>query len=197
VSVIEVGPMEMAFADPIRANVASILTHLGEDLGRDGLSDTPARVARALREMTEGYHQDPAAILATTFGVAYDEMVVVRDIEFWSLCEHHLLPFHGTATVGYLPGERVVGLSKIGRLVQCFARRLQVQERMTQEIAEAMNTHLEPAGVGVVLRASHSCMAMRGIRLGGEMVTSAMLGKFRDDGKVRSEFLNLGGQRGG
>lgn len=189
--------MEMAFADPIRANVASILTHLGEDLGRDGLSDTPARVARALREMTEGYHQDPAAILATTFGVAYDEMVVVRDIEFWSLCEHHLLPFHGTATVGYLPGERVVGLSKIGRLVQCFARRLQVQERMTQEIAEAMNTHLEPAGVGVVLRASHSCMAMRGIRLGGEMVTSAMLGKFRDDGKVRSEFLNLGGQRGG
>lgn len=185
-----------ALRDPIESHVIGLLDLLGEDVDRDGLRDTPARVARAWRELTEGYKQDPAAILDTTFEMGkYDQMVVVRDIEFWSLCEHHLLPFHGRACVGYLPDERVVGLSKLGRLVQCFARRLQVQERMTQEIADAVAKHLAPLGVGVVVQASHTCMAMRGIRLGADMLTSALLGKFRDDATMRAEFLTLAGLR--
>jgi GTP cyclohydrolase I len=181
--------------DRIPMLVATLLRELGEDPHRDGLVDTPDRVARAWREMTEGYRQDAAAILDATFDVGpYDQMVVVRDIEFWSLCEHHLLPFHGMATVGYLPGDRVVGLSKIGRLVNCFARRLQVQERLTQQIADAMNEHLKPKGVGVLINATHTCMAMRGVRLGADMVTSALLGRFRDDAVLRSEFLALAGR---
>lgn len=179
--------------DPAPYHIRALLIGLGEDPDRDGLKRTPQRVAAAYREMTAGYQLDPADILSTTFDVAYDEMVVVRGIEFWSLCEHHLMPFHGTATVGYLPRERVVGLSKIGRLVQCFARRLQVQERMTQQIADAMQEHLNPVGVGVVIHASHTCMAMRGVKLAGEMVTSSMLGAFREDGRARTEFLALGG----
>ncbi len=174
----------------------ALLFRLGEDPQRDGLRETPARVARAWRELTEGYAQDPQVILDATFDVGpYDQMVVVRDIEFWSLCEHHLLPFHGMACVGYLPSKRVVGLSKIGRLVQCFARRLQVQERMTQQVAEAMHSTLEPLGVGVIVRATHTCMAMRGVRLGGEMVTSALLGRFREDAILRAEFLTLANVR--
>lgn len=180
----------------IEATAELLLVQLGENVHREGLRHTPERVARAWRELTEGYDQDPAEILDTTFDVGpYDQMVVVRDIEFWSLCEHHLLPFHGTACVGYLPGERVVGLSKIGRLVQCFARRLQVQERMTQQVAEAMETTLKPLGVGVIIRASHTCMAMRGAKLDADMLTSALLGRFRDDAVMRAEFLMLAGLR--
>lgn len=172
--------------------VRDLLLHVGEDPDRDGLVDTPDRVARAFEEMTAGYREDPSLILARVFDVPYDEMVVVRDIEFWSLCEHHLLPFHGTATVGYLPHGKVVGLSKIPRLVQCYARRLQVQERMTQQIAEAMEEHLDPLGVGVVVRAHHTCMGARGIKCDAHMVTSCLLGAMRDHG-VREEFLRLTG----
>lgn len=172
-------------------SVRGLLAFLGEDVERDGLLDTPARVVRALVEMTEGTGIDPISVLGTTFEVPYDQMVVVAGIEFTSLCEHHVLPFEGEATVGYLPRERVVGLSKVARLVEVFARRLQVQERMTQQIAEAMQAALDPAGVGVVIRGRHSCMACRGIRKRADMVTSALLGAMRDDGQAREEFLAL------
>lgn len=170
--------------------VRKILQFIGEDPEREGLQRTPHRVAKAFSELTEGYRQDPQQILSTTFSAEYDEMVVVRDIKFWSLCEHHLLPFHGTATVGYLPKERIVGLSKIGRLVHCFSRRLQVQEKLTQEIANAMMEYLQPQGVGVIIKATHQCMAMRGVRTPAEMVTSCLLGQFREPG-TRSEFLTF------
>lgn len=179
--------------DVAETAVRDLLVSLGEDPDRDGLVDTPARVVRALRELTMGSYEDPADILSTTFAVDCDELVVVRDIPFASLCEHHLLPFTGTATVGYLPGERVVGLSKIARLVACFARRLQVQERMTVEIAEAMLTNLNPRGVGVVVEARHSCMSVRGVRSSGSMVTSSLLGRLRTNPSARAEFLNLRG----
>jgi GTP cyclohydrolase I len=169
--------------------IRSLLTYLGEDPHREGLLKTPDRVARSLRELTDGYRQDPEQILSTTFAEACDEMVVVREIPFWSLCEHHLLPFHGTATVGYLPRGRIVGLSKIGRLVHCFARRLQVQEKMTQQIAQSIMDHLSPHGVGVVLKAQHQCMAMRGVRAPAEMLTSCLLGQFKE-ASTRAEFLS-------
>jgi len=155
------------------------------------LKNTPARFVKAFGELTAGYDCDPRRILSKTFDVPYDEMVVVRAIPFWSLCEHHLLPFSGTATVGYIPGKRVVGLSKIPRLVECFARRLQVQERLTKEIADAIRIHLQPAGVGVLVRGTHSCMAMRGVKAAGEMVTSCLLGVIREKAEARSEFLEL------
>ena len=174
-----------------RAAVAALLEMIGEDRGRDGLRDTPARVTRALLEMTAGYDEEPRAILSTTFDVKYDQIVVLKDIQFVSLCEHHLLPFQGVAHVGYVPGERVVGLSKMARLVSCFARRLQVQERMTNEIAEAMQMHLQPEGVGVIINAHHSCMSCRGVRQqASNMVTSAMLGSMRE-ARCRAEFLEL------
>lgn len=168
-----------------------LLSFVGEDVGREGLQDTPARYVKALAELTEGYDMDPAAILSTTFDVSYDEMIVVRDIEFMSLCEHHVLPFSGHVTVGYVPVDRVVGLSKIPRLIEAFSRRLQIQERMTHQIAHAMWTHLNPLGVGVVVTAQHSCMAMRGVRKRGEMVTSSMLGILRDNPEARAELLAL------
>jgi len=177
--------------DAPESNIVRLLTWLGEDPQRDGLRDTPERVLRALKEMTAGYGDDPRAILTRQFAVGYDELVIERGIPFWSLCEHHLLPFHGTATVGYLPGARVVGLSKLVRLVECFARRLQVQERLTVEIAEALLEHLRARGVGVILRARHGCMETRGVRAPAETVTSAMLGVFRDDAKARAELLAL------
>lgn len=159
----------------------------------EGLKDTPSRVVKAFAEMTSGYKQDPAAILARTFpGESYDEMVIVPGIHFVSLCEHHLLPFSGTAAVAYIPRERVVGLSKIPRLVECFARRLQVQERMTVQIADALTEHLKPSGVGVVLRARHSCMTCRGVRQqNAEMVTSVMRGALRDKPEARAELMGL------
>jgi GTP cyclohydrolase I len=170
--------------------VKELLLFLGEDPRREGLLKTPERVAKSLLEMTEGYRQDPAEILSTTFTETCDELIVVRDIEFWSLCEHHLLPFHGTATVGYLPKDRIVGLSKLGRIVHCFARRLQVQEKMTQQIANAVMEHLQPQGVGVIVKATHLCMAMRGVRSPAEMLTSCLLGQFKDP-VTRQEFLSF------
>lgn len=178
------------------AAVRVLLADIGEDIERDGLLDTPARFVRALHEMTSGYETDVAALLSTTFTDDYDEMVVVRGVDFHSLCEHHLLGFTGTATVGYIPqpGLGVVGLSKLARLVDAFARRLQVQERMTQQIAQAIDEHLRPVGVGVVLRARHSCMGCRGVRKpGAEMVTSTLLGAMRDEPQTRAEFLSLAG----
>lgn len=171
-----------------------VLTLLGEDPERDGLRDTPERVIRALVEMTAGRDQEPKQILETTFDEPCDEIVLVTGIRFTSLCEHHLLPFVGTADVGYLPDRRVVGLSKLPRLVECFARRLQVQERMTRQIAEAIQEHLRPLGVAVVVRAHHSCMGCRGVRQqDARMVTSAMLGAFRTEAAARAEFFQLSG----
>ncbi|HMV51704.1 MAG TPA: GTP cyclohydrolase I FolE [Blastocatellia bacterium] len=156
------------------------------------IQKTLLRVVRAFVEMTRGYQDDPAWILSTTFDERSDEIVAVKGIRFTSLCEHHLLPFIGTADVGYLPGARIVGLSKLARLVECFARRLQVQERMTRQIAEAIEQHLGAQGVGVVVRAHHCCMGCRGVRQqDAQMVTSSMLGVFRDRAEVRSEFLKL------
>lgn len=171
--------------------VSTLLRFVGEDPRRDGLIDTPERVVRAWREMTAGYDEDPAEILSRTFEESSDELIILRGISFYSTCEHHLLPFYGEAAVGYLPGK-VVGISKLSRLVSCFARRLQIQERMTRQIAEALQTHLEARGVGVILRAHHLCMGCRGVRQQDtDMVTSAMLGTLRTDATSRSEFLKL------
>jgi GTP cyclohydrolase I len=171
--------------------VTTLLRFIGEDPERDGLRDTPARVVKAWREMTAGYAEDPAEILSRTFAETSDELVILRGISFYSTCEHHLLPFYGEAVVGYLPGK-VVGISKLARLVECFAKRLQVQERMTRQIAEAVETHLEARGVGVVLRAHHLCMGCRGVRQEEtEMVTSSMMGTLRTDATSRAEFLRL------
>lgn len=176
--------------------IRRLLVELGEDPAREGLHKTPERVARALRFLTDGARQDPAQILRdAVFREDYDEMVVVRDIPFYSLCEHHMLPFFGQAHVAYLPQGRLVGLSKIPRVVDCFARRLQVQERMTQQIAETLQSVLTPRGVAVVLEAQHLCMQMRGVQKSGAvMTTSAMLGDFRAEGSARGEFLGLVGK---
>ena len=172
--------------------VVRLLQHLGEDPNREGLLDTPKRVVKALAEMTEGYHQDPASILSTVFDEQHDQMVVLEGIEFTSLCEHHMLPFVGTATVGYIPNGRVVGLSKLARIVECFARRLQVQERMTDQIADAITEQLHPRGVGVVIRAHHSCMGCRGVRKPAAlMTTSSLAGLIKDDPAARAEFLSF------
>jgi GTP cyclohydrolase I len=179
--------------DGIPELVESLLGELGEDPSRPGLKATPARVSRALRQLTEGYDANPDDIVAgAVFDQDYDEMVVVKDIAFYSLCEHHMLPFFGTCHVGYLPRGRVVGLSKIPRLVEAFAHRLQLQERMTKEIAEALNGAVTPRGVGVVVEARHLCMEMRGVqKTGGQLITSCMLGTFRRDARTRAEFLDL------
>jgi GTP cyclohydrolase I len=176
--------------------VRVLLEEIGEDPDRQGLTATPQRVRRMYAELTSGYRTDPQALLnGASFDVDYDEMVVVREIEFFSLCEHHLLPFYGRAHVGYLPRGRVIGLSKIPRVVDMFARRLQVQERMTQQIAGFLMEQLEPKGVGCVVEAAHLCTMMRGVRKeGARMVTSAMLGRFRKDSKTRTEFLTLIGK---
>lgn len=178
-------------AGPVDA-VVRLLEYLGEDPNREGLVDTPGRVLRALAEMTAGMRDDPHEILSTTFDEGFDEMVVLRNIEFTSLCEHHMLPFSGTVDVGYIAKGRVVGLSKLARLVECFARRLQVQERMTQQIAEALETELAPAGVGVVVKAHHSCMGCRGVKKPtAEMVTSVLRGYMLVSDAARREFLDL------
>jgi GTP cyclohydrolase I len=175
----------------VEAAVRDILSEIGEDPEREGLRRTPSRVDRMYRELTAGYHVDPERLVnGAIFAVDYNEMVVVKGIEFYSLCEHHLLPFFGTVAVGYLPRERVIGLSKIPRVVEMYARRLQVQERLTQEIAEFLMDRIEPYGVGVVIEAQHMCTAMRGVRKGGAtMVTSAVLGQFRRSQRTREEFL--------
>ena len=176
--------------------VRTLLEEIGEDPEREGLRDTPGRVRRMYAELTSGYQTDPDALInEACFEVEYDEMVVVRDIEFFSLCEHHLLPFYGRAHLGYLPRGRVIGLSKIPRIVDMFARRLQVQERMTQQVATFLMERLEPKGVACVVEASHLCTMMRGVKKEqAKMVTSAMLGTFRRDGRTRNEFLKLIGR---
>jgi GTP cyclohydrolase IA len=173
-----------------RDGLNALLRSIGEDPGRGGLAETPDRFIRAFQEMTAGYQVDVPALFKT-FDDTSDEMVIVRGIEFWSLCEHHLLPFHGTMTIGYIPADgRVVGLSKLARVGLAFARRLQVQERLTNEVSGAIEEHLRPRGVGVLVRASHLCMAARGVRAPAEMVTSSLLGAMRDPAP-RAEFLDL------
>jgi GTP cyclohydrolase IA len=166
---------------------------LGEDPDREGLRRTPTRVARSLAWLTRGYRQDAySAVGEGVFAEAHDHMVMVRDIELYSLCEHHLLPFFGKAHIAYIPSGRILGLSKLPRLVEVFARRLQVQERLTGEIADAVNEVLKPRGVGVVIEAVHLCMMMRGVeKQNSKTITSALLGSFRDDAKTRDEFLRL------
>ena len=173
--------------------IRSILTKIGEDPTRGGLINTPRRVDRALRFLTSGYRMNADEVLnGALFEVAYDEMVIVKDIELFSLCEHHLLPFFGECHVAYIPNGRIVGLSKIPRLVDMYARRLQVQERLTTQIAETIDTKINPKGVAVVIEAQHLCMIMRGVEKQNSVaVTSSMLGAFKDLQNTRSEFLNL------
>jgi GTP cyclohydrolase IA len=173
--------------------IRSILKQVGEDPTRDGLQNTPLRVDRAMRFLTSGYRMDADDLLnKALFDVAYDEMVIVRDIEVFSLCEHHLLPFFGKCHVGYIPNGRVIGLSKIPRLVDMYARRLQVQERLTTQIADTINEKIHPRGVAVVVEAQHLCMIMRGVEKQNSVaVTSSMLGAFKDNQNTRNEFLNL------
>ena len=170
-----------------------VIALVGEDPEREGLRKTPERFEKAFKFLTSGYNQNLDSVLnGATFSVTYDEMVVVKDIEFFSLCEHHLLPFFGKAHVAYLPGKRVLGLSKIARLVNMYARRLQIQERMTSQIAEALSEKICPEGVGVIVEARHLCMQMRGVeKQHGQAVTSAMLGSFRHNKQTRDEFLSL------
>jgi GTP cyclohydrolase I len=179
--------------DSIAGMIEGLLKELGEDPGRDGLVKTPERVARAMRFFTQGYAQDPAAVLnAALFDVEYDEMVLVREIDFYSLCEHHLVPFFGRVHVAYIPNRKVLGLSKIPRLVEIFSRRLQVQERMTMQIARTLDEVLQPKGVGVVVEAKHLCMMMRGVqKQNSSAITSSLLGEFERDPKTRSEFMGL------
>lgn len=166
---------------------------LGEDPDRDGLAKTPDRVAKSFAFLTSGYSQNPKEVLNDAlFDVRSDEMVIVKDIDFYSLCEHHLLPFFGKCHIAYLPSAKVVGLSKLPRLVELFARRLQVQERMTTEIAQTISELIQPQGVAVVIEAQHLCMAMRGVeKQNSYALTSSMLGAFRDDARTRAEFLDL------
>jgi GTP cyclohydrolase I len=177
--------------------VREMIVELGEDPARDGLQRTPQRVAQAFADLTLGYRMDPKEILnEALFDVTYDEMVIVKDIEMFSLCEHHLLPFFGKVHVAYIPRRKVVGLSKIARLVEMFARRLQVQERLTNQIAETLQQAVDPLGVGVVIEARHLCMMMRGIeKQHSSAVTSAMLGAFRENVQTREEFLSLVSRR--
>jgi len=172
--------------------VRRTLELIGEDAGRDGLKDTPSRVVRSWKELFAGYRQDPAALLKRDFDRdGYDEMIVCRNIKFFSTCEHHMQPFFGTAHVGYVPDKRVVGVSKLARLVDCFARRLQIQERLTEQIASAIEEHVKPLGVGVVIEAQHFCMICRGVqKQESSLVTSSLKGVFRD-ALPRQEFMNL------
>jgi GTP cyclohydrolase I len=177
----------------VACHVREIIKLIGEDPNREGLRKTPERYEKALKFLTSGYHQNAENILnGATFSVSYDEMVVVKDIEFFSLCEHHLLPFFGKCHVAYLPNKRVIGLSKVARLVNMFARRLQIQERLTSQIAAAIQEKISPEGVGVIIEARHLCMQMRGVeKQHGQAVTSAMLGGFRHNKQTRDEFLSL------
>ncbi len=183
--------------DPIRPLVREMLEQLGEDSTRNGLMGTPMRVAKAMRELTRGYSQDPSEVLKSAmFDVSYDEMVIVKDIEVFSLCEHHLLPFYGSMHIAYIPRDKVIGLSKTARLVDIFARRLQIQERLTQQVAETIQAAIEPRGVGVICQAQHLCMMMRGVeKQHSSTITSTMLGEFRDNAQTREEFLSLARSR--
>ena len=188
-----------ALTSGIEKNVRQILQYMGEDPEREGLLKTPARVARAFEYLTKGYDQDPKEVInGAMFTEDYQEMILVKDIDFFSLCEHHILPFFGRAHVAYIPKNRIVGLSKVARLVEVFARRLQVQERLTTQIANTLMEELDPLGVGVIIRAEHLCMRMRGVEKQNSIVTtSAMLGAFRTHQETREEFIILvnGSQR--
>lgn len=177
--------------------VKEMLVRLGEDPEREGLLRTPARVHKALEFLTRGYNEDPEAMLKNAlFTVSYDEMVIVKDVEVFSLCEHHMLPFFGKVHVAYIPNGRVIGLSKIPRLIEIFSRRLQIQERLTTQIAETIQKVIQPQGVGVVIEARHLCMMMRGVeKQHSQAVTSSMLGCFREEQETRTEFLSLIRQR--
>jgi len=179
--------------DPVEGLVYSMLKELGEDPGRDGLLKTPSRVAKSMRFFTQGYNADPVEILnGALFDVNYDEMVLVRDIDFYSLCEHHMVPFFGRVHVGYIPKGKVLGLSKIPRLVEMLSRRLQVQERLTMQIASTLQDLLNPQGVGVVIEAKHLCMMMRGVQKQNSFaITSSLRGVFSNDPKTRAEFMEL------
>lgn len=181
----------------IAGHIREVLTELGEDPGREGLARTPERAEKALKFLTSGYTADLHQIVnGALFDVEYDEVVIVRDIEFFSMCEHHMLPFFGKIHVAYLPGSKVIGLSKIPRIVDVFARRLQIQERLTQQIAETLQEMLKPQGVAVICEARHFCMMMRGVeKQHSGAITSAMLGAFRDNKETRNELLSLIGQR--
>lgn len=183
-------PIELNQAN-IEFAVQNILMNIGEDPEREGLLLTPKRVARMFDELTSGYHVDPVKLInGAVFTVDYDEMVVVKDIDFYSLCEHHLLPFYGRAHVAYIPNGKVVGLSKIPRIVEMFARRLQIQEQMTTQIADFIQETLQPQGVAVVVEGAHMCAMMRGVKKANtKMTTSKMLGVFRENDKTRAEFL--------
>lgn len=186
------GPVASS-SESIAELMRKILLQVGEDPEREGLKKTPERFESAFRFMTSGYTQDPETVLnGAKFSVCYDEIIVVKDIEVYSLCEHHLLPFFGKCHVAYLPDKQVVGLSKIARLVNLYARRLQIQERLTSQIARAIEEKLKPLGVGVIIEAKHMCMVMRGVEKQGSVaVTSAMLGTFRNNKQTRDEFLSL------
>ncbi len=186
-------PKGDAKEENVAALVRKMISIIGEDPNREGLRKTPERFEKALKFLTSGYHQNVDHVLnGATFSVAYDQMVIVKDIEFFSLCEHHLLPFFGTCHVAYLPNKKVIGLSKVARLVNMFARRLQIQERLTNQIAQAIEEKLSPEGVGVIIEARHLCMQMRGVeKQHGQAVTSAMLGCFRHNKETRDEFLSL------
>ena len=176
----------------IEKAVREILSAVGEDLNRDGLKDTPARVARMYGELLAGMHDDPNTHISRVFNENYDEIVLLRDIPLYSICEHHLMPFIGSAHVAYLPAGKILGVSKLARIVDCFARRLQTQERLTYQIADCLMSNLKPLGVAVVLEAAHSCMTIRGIKKPGSvMVTSAVRGLFRKDPRSRNEIMSL------
>ena len=177
--------------------VREFIVRLGEDAGREGLLRTPERVHRAFEHLTKGYKEDPDAMLKKAlFTVSYDEMVIVKDVEMFSLCEHHMLPFFGKVHVAYIPNGKVIGLSKIPRLIEIFSRRLQIQERLTTQIAETIQKAIQPQGVGVVIEARHLCMMMRGVeKQHSAAVTSSMLGSFREEQETRTEFLSLIRQR--
>ena len=188
-------PRAAADRDALIATLHTMIDNLGLNPDDEGLADTPRRIADMYLELFQGLWQDPAEVLNVTFDEKYDEMVILRDIPFYSMCEHHFLPFHGQAHVGYLPDGKIVGLSKLARAVEIFAHRPQVQERLTSQIADCIETELGAKGVGVVISAEHLCMTARGVRKpGSSMVTSAMRGRFRSDMSTRSEFLRLIGQ---
>jgi len=180
-------------SDSLAEYVRGILAEIGEDANREGLAKTPERVARALRFFTKGYEEDPQAVInGALFTEDYSEMIVLKDLDFFSLCEHHILPFFGKAHVAYIPKNKIVGISKLARLVEVYARRLQVQERMTSQIATILMEALDPQGVGVVLQAEHLCMRMRGVeKQNSIVVTSTMLGVFRSHQETRQEFMSL------
>ncbi len=186
-----IDPINALAHDQIEAAISSLLASVGEDPQRDGLRNTPARVARMYAELLSGYHTDPVALInGALFEVDYDEMVVVKSIEYYSLCEHHLLPFYGHAHVAYIPRNKVLGLSKIPRVVDMFARRLQVQERMTRQIADFLEDVLHPQGVAVVVEGAHLCAMMRGVKkANARMVTSSLSGRFKSDARTRAEFF--------